>query len=403
MDVRPITADEVETFYGAFNRSMGFPPPSERDVERARRTTRFERTLAAFDRGQVVGTAHSHLFELTLPGALTIPAAGVTAVSVATTHRRRGVLTELMRRQLWEARERSEPVAILIASEGIIYGRFGYGLSSTLIDVEIDTRDKAFARETGTSGRVSFVDGPEADKVFPGVYDRWRRNQPGTINRDETWWERWRDERKPGEELLVVWEDESGSVEGYARYSVRMKWEAGLPQYTLDVAELTATTIEGSAALWRYCLNADLVRRMTAGTRSVEDPLRWMLANPRAMRVTRVGDFLWTRLLDVPGALAGRRYGADTELVVAVTDDVFEENGGRYALSASLRDAACERTERDADLALPVAELGAIYLGGVAPSELAAVGRIRELRSGALARADAAFTSRPRPWGNTWF
>lgn len=402
MDIRPITPDEIEAHYGVFTRSMGFAPV-ERDVERARRTLKLERSLAAFDRGQIVGTAYSHLFDLTLPGAVTIPAAGVTAVAVAATHRRRGVLTGLMRRQLTEAKERGEPLAILIASESVIYGRFGYGMSTSLIDIEVDTRDGAFASPIGESGRVSFVDGTEADKVFPGVYDRWRRAQPGAITRDENWWERWRDERKPGEEQLVVWEDDGGRVEGYARYAVNMKWEAGLPQYKLDTHELTATTIEGTGALWRHCLSTDLVRRVSAGARSIDEPLRWMLANPRAMRVTRMGDFLWSRLLDVPRCLGARRYAANVDLVIEVTDDLFPDSSRRYALAASPEGTSCRPTDREPDLVMPIGELGAIFLGGVSPSVLARVGRIAERAPGALAGADAAFAAEPKPWGNTWF
>lgn len=402
MDIRSISVDEIEPFYGTFSRAMGFPPPSEQEVERSKRTMKLERSVAAFDRGQIAGTAYSHVFELTLPGGATIPAAGVTAVSVATTHRRQGVLTAIMRRQLAEAKERGEPVAILIASESVIYGRFGYGMSESLIDVEIDTREGAFGQPVGRSGRVSFVDGAEADKVFPGVYDRWRRAQPGAIDRPDHFWDSWRHQRKP-EELLVVWEDDDGNVGGYARYSLKMKWEAGLPSYRLDVQELTATSVEASAALWRYLLSVDLVRIVAAGARPVDEPLRFMLANPRVMRVTRLGDFLWSRILDVPACLGSRRYAADADLVLEVADELFPEKGGRYALAAGSDAATCERTDRPADIALPVSELGKVFLGGTSPSALARVGRVVERTEGALRRADAAFASEPKPWGNTWF
>src|SRR5690349_6137357 len=116
MDIRPIEIEEYPTFQRTFMRAMGFGAPSDAYIERWQPETRTERSLAAFDRDQMVGTAYSYLFELTVPGGAQLDVAGVTAVGVLATHRRRGIVTEIMRRQLAGARDRGEAAAILVAS-----------------------------------------------------------------------------------------------------------------------------------------------------------------------------------------------------------------------------------------------------------------------------------------------
>jgi predicted acetyltransferase len=401
IEIRPIAPTEFGAFMNLFMRTMGFPPHDEKALEREIRAYDQSRSLAAFDGDQIVGTAHSFLFDLTLPGATVLPAAGVTDVSVATTHRRRGIVTELMRRQLVEARDRGEPLAILIASESAIYGRYGYGLASTIIDVTVDTRFGTLRSEISPPGRVRFVDEVTADKVFPEVYERHRASQPGAVPRHDVWWERWRDERK-GDDSLAIYESPDGAVDGYVRYTVRAKWDGGLPDHSLHIHDHIALTVDATAALWRHCLSADLVRSVTAGARPIDEPLRWILANPRAMKVTRVGDLLWARLLDVPRALNARRYATDDEFVLEVVDDLFGTSD-RFVLSAGTDGAACEPTQSAADVSMTVADLGAIYLGGTAPSELARVGRIREATAGAVTRLESCFASTPKPWSATWF
>ncbi len=401
MEIRQIESGESRKFYGVFFRSMGFPLPGEDELASHEKTFVPERSLAAFDGGRIVGTTYSHLFELTVPGGARIPTAGVTAVSVITTHRRRGILRDLMRRQHLEARRRGEIAAALFASESVIYGRFGYGIASWLTDLEIDTRHGEFVRSPAEGSRVRFVDPTEADELFPSVYDAYRRGQPGEVDRPESWWAHWQRSRKP-DELLVLHEGPEGP-DGYARYGVKASWDAGLADHTLNLHELTATNPAASEALWRYAMSVDLVRTVKAGARGAHEPLRWMLANPRALRVTRYGDLLWVRILDVPGALTARRYTTDVDLVLEVADDLLPEVGGRFRFQGGPEGATCDPTDRPADLALSVADLGAVYLGGTPATSLAAVGRIVERTAGTADRLQAAFSSRPAPWTCTWF
>lgn len=403
MEIRPVTDEEYPAFSRTFFRAMSFPPAGDDWFERIRPDLDPERTLAVFDRDQIVGCADSYLFEHTVPGGTQIEVAGVTRVGVLATHRRRGLLTQLMTRQLTEARARGEAMAILIASESVIYGRFGYGVSSHLVDLEIDTRYRDFRPGVPTSGSVTFVDEDTADKVFPEVHERWRKQQPGAIPRSEAWWTNARADRKPGHEVLAIHEDDAGAVDGYVRYKVNSKWDRGLAASVIDAQDLIAETPEASSGLWRHLLEVDLVRTVRAGARPVDEPIRWWLANPRALAVTRYGDFFWTRLLDIPRSLDARRYRLDGQIVLEITDALFEDNTGRYALNVADGVGVCEPTSAPADLAMSIAELGSLYLGEVRASELARAGRIRELTSGALEKADAAFSSAPSPWSATWF
>ncbi|MEX2537763.1 MAG: GNAT family N-acetyltransferase [Actinomycetota bacterium] len=403
METRPITADELPAFHQNFRQTLGFPPPSEADLERDARSWDLSRTLATFDDGQIVGTAHSHLFDFALPGGRSVAAAGVTGVATRTTHRRRGIVSGLMRRQLREASERGEPVAILVASEGAIYRRFGYGIGSWAIDIEVDPRETRGISAPASDGRVCVVDEATADDLLPDIHERARRETPGGIARPKYFWESITAERKAGAQTHIVYESASGSREGYVRYQIDSKWEAGLPQHRLNAQEFVTCTNEASAALWRHLLSADLIRFVDVWNRPVDEPLRWWLVNPRAMRVKGVRDHLWVRPLDVAALLGSRRYATDVDLVIEVADDFGDHTTGRYALCGGPETAECSRTDRAADLELHVSDLGSMLLGGVSALELVSAGRLLERSSGAALSADFAFRWSPQPWSNQYF
>jgi predicted acetyltransferase len=399
MDVRAITPDEIEAFYTTFFRTMGFGPPREEQLERDRRAFVHERSVAAFDAGEIVGTTYSHLFDLTLPGGGFVPAAGVTAVSVASTHRRQGIVSELMRRQLSEAHARGEAAAILIASEGRIYSRFGYGAATLVADVKVDTQVATMAAPS-SGGRVRIVDAATADKVFPAVWDR-TRTRAGSIGRPQHFWDSItadRDKRT----IHAVFENASGEADGYVRYDVRAEWKDGLPAHKLTIGEMAACTDVAALELWWYLINVDLVREIEAWSRQMDDPLRWALVEPRALKTTTLRDMLWVRPLDVARLLASRTYTTDLDLCLEIADPLLGL-GGSFALRGGPSGAECSRGDGAADLRMTVSELGSIVLGGVAPSDLARAGRIEEVRAGALRAADAAFVTHPRPWTGQYF
>lgn len=398
MELRAITIDELERFYGTFWRTMGFGPPAEPYLERERKSFVCDRSVAAFDSGSIVGTTYSHLFELTLPGAVQVPVAGVTAVAVASTHRRRGIVTELMRRQLTEARERGEAGALLLASEGRIYRRFGYGVATQVSDIRIDPRDGRV--EIPAQGRVSIIDPEEADKIFPALHDRIRTHRTGSIGRPQHFWESIaadRDKRL----VHVVHENASGEADGYARYEVKADWKDGIPAHKATVHDLNATDDAAANALWAYLLSLDLVKEITAWGRPVDESLRWTLDDPRTVRSLTFRDMYWFRPLDVACLLAARTYALDVELTIEVVDALGA--GGTFRLNGGPSGAECEPADDAADLRMDVCDLGSISLGGIVPSDLGRAGRIEEVTPGALRRADLAFVAAPRPWGDTGF
>ena len=408
--MRPITLEEWPAFSRAADFAFG-GHSTEQDLERYRATFEPERSLATFDGERIIATAGALSLELTLPGLMRLPVAGVVAVGVVPTHRRRGLLSQLMRRQLSDVRARGEAIAVLTASESVIYGRFGYGVATSRMHVEIERHHAQLARlatPLQPEGELRLVEQGEALPKLIALYDEVRLRQPGAVSRTPAFWEA--EMLAPvtpdsGARFFVLYEGASGRVEGAAYYRPQRQWLDNLSQTTVLVEEVLAVTPAARAALWRYLLALDLVAKLRAVNRPIDEPLRWMLADPRRLRVTAINDDLWLRLIDIPVALAARRYAAAGRLVLAVEDAFLAENTGSYTLECGQDGAAaCRRTDdAAADLALGVADLGAAFLGGVRFSTLAAAGRVEERSPGALARADALFAAEAVPYSGTPF
>ena len=406
--MRPVALDEYPAFVHTTGNAFSYHVTDE-EIERDRKSFEPERSLALFDNGRMVATAGAFSFELTLPGLTSIPVAGVSYVGVLPTHRRQGILRRMMRHQLDDVRQRGESVAVLTASETIIYGRFGYGLATSMRDLEIETDHSSFLRPVDDSGRLVLIDTAEAVKVLPDLHERCRRQQPGDNSRSQTMWEWWfadldleHDREGAGPLYYVLHESASGEPDGYAIYRVKLG-DDGLSNNQLRLDSLRGLDPTTEAALWRYVLDIDLVSSVRADKRPVDDALGWMLRDPRRLHTTGLWDMLWCRLVDVPTALAARRYQQDGELVFDVTDAFCPWNEGRLRLAGGPAGAECAAGSGDADLAVSATDLGATYLGGVSFSTLARAGRVTELQPGALARADAMFASTPAPWTTTGF
>lgn len=400
-ELRPCTqeelADLIETLRGAF--SSG---PKDEDTERMSRVLDPERTLGVFDDKTMVATAGAFSFVLTIPGG-EIPAAGVSVVGVLPSHRRRGLLRSMMRRQLDDIRDRKEPVAILWASESAIYQRFGYGLASQHASFDID-RDRArFRREQRQNASARLVSREEALDVLPSIYERVRVLTPGMFARDETWWdahrlfdgEHHRDGAGPMFRVVV---DVDSRTEAYALYRVHSSWDDdGLHHGTLDVIEAIATTTDALQALWEYLFGVDLVERVKGFSAPVDFPLKFMLEDMRRLRL-RVHDALWLRVVDVTSALEVRTYARPGGIVFELTDDFCPWNEGRWSLEVSSTGPRVQPSTGDPDLRMTVEELGALYLGGTTFAELQRAARVEELTDGAVARADELFTTDRVPW-----
>lgn len=355
-----------------------------------------ERMLAAWDGDEVVGGAGAFPFELTVPGGRTTRAGGITIVGVLPTHRRRGVLTNLMRTQMDDLRSRGEHVAYLWASEGTIYERFGYGMASLQGELFLPRERTAFARPFEPVGTVRLVSHERALETFPEIYARAAR--PGMFARTHAWW----DERVlldipvrrggagPLNRVLL---EVDGRPEAYALYRVKGSWEGFASTGSVNVAEAVGATPEATASIWRFLLDMDWTSQIRADKLPVDHPLLHLLAEPRRMKL-QVTDCLWVRLLDVGEALAARGYRGDGSVVLEVRDAFRPANEGRWRVGGG----GVGRTDDEPELALDVAALGSVYLGGFTFRQLHEALRVEERTEGAVARADALFAADSAPW-----
>ncbi len=280
--IRGVHPDEWDAFSRVAELVFGDSMTDERRA-RAKASFEFDRGMTAVDDGELVATGGAYSLELTLPGLTTIPVGGLTWISVLPTHRRRGILRRMVERHFDDVLQRGEPASILIASESSIYGRFGYGPATQLVNYQIDPHHAAFAREVGGHGRVRAVGGDEALQLLPAVFDRVRRGQPGEITRGQEWWStvlgdpEW--SRHGGTAAVnLVYEQAPGQAEGYARYRLRSRWEGMLAASTVMVEEVMALTPQAHATLWRFLLDVDLSANLELFHGRVDEPLRWRLA-----------------------------------------------------------------------------------------------------------------------------
>jgi predicted acetyltransferase len=388
-------ADDAMAAVWAIGHYFGLP----RDSTRVRFLSLLplDRVFAADDGGAVVGGAASYAVELSVPGG-TVRCAGVTAVGTLPTHRRRGVLTAMMRAQLADVRERGEPIAALWASEETIYGRFGYGLAS--LDAMISaTRDHAAIRpDLPQVGSVRLVDVDEARRLLPPLYDRIRRRSPGFLSRSRDWWElRFFDPEPirplPGEPLYALLEID-GKPAGYAVYRTEMSFAADIPSNRVHVAEAVGATPVATRELWRYLLSIDWVDRIQCDRLPIDHELLLLVERPNRLH-WRVYDGLWVRPVDVGAALAARGYAGDGRVTLELTaDPLFPDNVGTWTIDGGV----VRRSRRRPDVRLDVQALGSAYLGGFTFAQLGRAGRVEEASRGGLARADALFRVDAAPY-----
>jgi predicted acetyltransferase len=403
VELRTITPEEVPAYALADSYAFAFRP-EDGELHAPWVAAELDRTLAAFEGAEIVGSGRNYSLELTPPGAPPIAAGGVSWIGVRPTHRRRGILTRVMATLFEDSAARGESVSILTASEGGIYGRFGFGVASRHRALSIDTRGVEF-RTPAPSGRLRMAEPEESSKLAPELFERVRRARTGAVSRPDSWWPgEWAPAESVKPRFDVVYEQD-GRVDGLAVYSVRHEHVGGVPDNRAAVRDLLAVSPDAEHALWRFLCGMDLVSRVDVMHAPVDTHLPWLLTDPRRVQTTMLNDWLWARPIDVPAYLSARRYGAAERLVLEV-HDAFRPDGaaaGRFALDAGPDGAACARTADTADLVLGVEELGAISLGDVPPSVLARAGRVEERTPGALAAADRAFAADRSPFLYTWF
>jgi predicted acetyltransferase len=388
------TKEEMPEFLRLVEATFG-GEPHEEQIERWSRTHEPDRMIWVSDGDLKVAAAGAFSFQLTIPGG-ELPAAGVTAVGVLPSHRRRGILTQMMREQIDDVRSREEPLAILWASEASIYGRFGYGLATVATKISID-RDRAVFRDRAEPvGATRLVTLEQAADRIPDVYERVRVETPGMYARSRAWWETGmladpEHSRRGGGPLFCAVFELDGDAEAYALYRLKDNWEEGVPNSTLLIREVMATSPVALREIWRFLFGVDLVARLETWGLPPDYPLFLMLTEPRRLRMT-LGDALWLRLVDLQAALRARSFADGETVVLDVRDAFCPWNEGAW------RVPEIERTDAEPALRLDAADLGSAYLGGITFAELARAGRLQELREGGIERADALFRTAVTPW-----
>ncbi len=399
IDIRRSGGEDMKRFLTVCESAFG-EGAAEEDVARFSRLLPADRTWAAWDGGDMVGTAGSYPFHLAIPGG-TIPASGVTMVGVLPSHTRRGILTEMMKETLEHARAGGESVGVLWASEGSIYGRYGYGVATKQSRIEADVK-VAWRDSSPPRGRVRLVPPLEAIPELSDVYERIHTISPGTAARSEDWWRYHRlddnaQSRGRAGPLFCALLELDGRTEGYALYRVEQEWASGFANSTLRVAEALGGTPEATREIWRFLFKIDLVARVEGWWLPIDHPLFLMVAEPRRLKVG-VTDALWLRLVDARAALSERSYGAEDRIVIELTDRLLPGNEGVWALDTRAGDPVIERVSEEADVALDISDLGSLFLGGFTTSDLLKAGLGEAKSEGAAARMDALFGTPTAPF-----
>jgi predicted acetyltransferase len=404
MEFRTITPEEIDPFLASLSTAFSDSRADPDEVKSDKEVIEPDRSFAAFEDGRIVGCASAISQRMVVPGGALVPTAGITMVGVLPTHRRRGILRELMSMLLAQAAERGEPLATLYASQAAIYGRYGFGHAATHLSFDVALDRVSWAPGTEAIGRVLLHTREAALPMMRKVYDAAIAERPGAVELDDAWlkvgfWESSKDDER---QFYAVHEDEAGVPDGFAMYNVKNEWPRGLPDLEMKVRRLVTTTPASSAALWRYLFDIDLVSRVKVEARPVDDPLLWQLDEPRALR-PEVDDGLFLRPLDLVAALTARGYAADGRVVLGVADPTTLGSDGTYELNVEGGVATCRGSEDAPDLECSINALGATYLGGVTWATLAAAGRVQERTPGAFAIADALFRCDRAPWPVLYF
>ncbi len=400
--VRGITEADSEDFLEAIRFTFGVPPSQDLEESNRRFLANIEpdRARCAFVGPKMVGTLGTFSLSMTVPGRPDVPVAGTTMVTVSPTHRRRGVLRDLMAAHFEEVRERGESLAALYASDSAIYGRFGYGMASVWADTTIGRDHVARHPRVHAPAEIEVVDHerfmPEAERTLDSI----RLNRPGMYVRSTGFWERRvddRDEERDGASALRrVLAVEDGQVTGYALYRIKLgHWENNHADAVVRVNEVHASTPAAASGLWGFLLDHDLIKEIKVFGIASDDPLFALLAGSRRAAPTFT-DQVFVRIMDPVAALEGRSYQADGRLVI----DVHDGHGfasGTFEIQISDGAARVQKFAGEADIELDAEDLGSVYLGRSRLAQLGLAGRVRG-NARALFEADRLFGWPVQPW-----
>ena len=377
--VRLITESEFGAVYDCALTTFGVPA-SDEDRSDTREWIELDRTFAAFDADVVAATAGVVSLPIVAPGGEVVPAAAVTLVTTAPTHRRRGLMTMAMRAMLDQAVERREPLATLWASESSIYGRFGFGAAITATEGEIAMHHTELRSDAPAgSGTVRVVDSAAAVDIIPGIYERATAGIPGTmIRRAKDWRHIFKDvgAARDGKTTMryAVYESDGVGL-GYVRYRNTEHWKDMNAEGEVEIFEHHAASAEAYSELWRFISSLDLMVTVKIHSDRLHSRVATLLKNPRRLRAT-MGESIWVRILDPVAALEARRFGSVGEVVVEI-EDPMGYAAGRFAIAGDETSAAVTKVDTAPDVVLSAESIGAAYLGAARISELAWAGRVR--------------------------
>lgn len=365
-------------------------------VQAARNRSTYRRKTVVRDPGAAdpdrpVATIASWPAQLSLPGGATVPAGAISSVTVAPTHRRRGIARAMMEGELRLMAGRGIPIATLTVSEPMLYGRYGFAPAAAVAELTIDTR-RALWRGPVPDGRIDFISRERLRALAPAIHDRVRVTVPGELDVPASHWDVFArtqpDAKEPGKLRAIQYRDAAGEVRGVALYSVRENHD-DFARSAADVVYLLAEDDDAYAALWRFLLELDLIGELRAHEQPVDAPLMWMIEDQRGI-VATVRDHHYLRILDVPRVLEARTYSAPGDFRLTVSDPLGLTEG-EYVLRVDVdghgRVTRGGQDPAAVDVELGIGELSAILLGGVSPSVLAAAGRLRSSDTAALAHA----------------
>ena len=413
IELRPVTDSNFVEWRKAVRRGFGMHVHPD-DIARLRNDrAEIDRLVAAVDTRseRIVGTGGADSYSLTLPGGATVPMAGVAYMTTAVTHRRQGAFSGLMSRIHETAREHGDIISGLWASQANLYSRFDYGLAINSYDWEIDPSFGGFSHSpipddfgTDPDAHVYFVDADEAAAILPGIYEQMHQQTAGAVDRNPG---RWRYElfdeervRDGASQMFFAICEEAGEQTGYVAYRMRRKGDSDMG--TLEVSEQVSVTDSVHATMWRFLLDFELVGKITAKNRPADDPLWWMLSDPRRLARTS-HDAMWINLLDIPKALEARTYNADGRLKIGLVSESNPGVAGTYVLDIDNSQATVKKTTEKPDVIMTPADLSSIYLGGISPGPLVDAGRIDAITTGSLAKLHGMFATDSAPWCAHYF
>jgi predicted acetyltransferase len=397
-EIRDIVPDQLAALRRTVAIAFG-QDPQPAEEERDRRLLEFGRNRGAFDGNRLVGSAGAYSLDLTVPGG-TVATAGISNVTVLPSHRRQGLMRNMMTELLLDARLRGDVLAALWSSETQLYGRFGFGVAGVTTHLTIDRFPLLPHRLAPPPAPVVIIDSEEAKTVLPSLFDRKRREVPGMFARSSDWWELEvfadypRHRQNASTYRYAVALDSIGEAVGYVQYRTRGTWEGIGCEVTVGLEEMIALTPEAHSGLWSFLVNHDLIRKLRAWNISPGTALHHIFANFRESQ--KLNDGLWVRILDVEAALSARRYSVDGSLVIEVVDPIGNR-ASRFRLEVMEGVGACQASSQSPDLMLDMEDLSAGYLGRPRFRHLQMLGRVGGgYQSCAL--ADAMFDWQPQPW-----